>query len=70
MYFIYQVKLDNIPKGSTSRFAKIVALTGMRPEYLSELKFEDIDFQNGTVKYKDFKSNIPLGFGLIFCSNF
>ena len=52
---IDDLKLDNIPKGSTSRFAKIIALTGMRPEYLSELKFEDIDFQNGTVKYKDFK---------------
>ena len=52
---IDDLKLDNIPKGSTSRFAKVVALTGMRPEYLSELKFEDIDFENGTIKYKDFK---------------
>jgi integrase len=52
---IPDLQLENIPKGSTSRFAKIVSLTGMRPEYLAELKFEDIDFKNGTVKYKDFK---------------
>lgn len=52
---IDDLQLENIPKGSTSRFAKVVALTGMRPEYLSELKWNDIDFENGTVKYKDFK---------------
>jgi len=53
---IDDLQLDNIPKGSTSRFAKVVALTGIRPKYLSELKWDDIDFENGTVKYKDYKT--------------
>ena len=50
---IEDLQLDNIPKGSTSRFAKISSLTGMRPENLAELSLKDIDFKDGTVSYID-----------------
>ena len=50
---VKDLDLEKIPQGSTSRFAKISALTGMRPENLAELSLKDIDFKDGTVSYID-----------------
>jgi integrase len=50
---IPDLNLENIPQGSTSRFAKISALTGMRPANLAEVTLNDINFKNGTISYID-----------------
>tara|TARA_R100000093_G_scaffold27827_1_gene15420 strand:+ start:54 stop:1688 length:1635 start_codon:yes stop_codon:yes gene_type:complete len=50
---IEDLQLENIPQGSTSRFAKVAALTGMRPENLAEVALDNIDFKNGTISYID-----------------
>lgn len=50
---VKDLDLEKIPQGSTSRFAKISSLTGMRPENLAELSLKDIDFKDGTVSYID-----------------
>ena len=50
---IPDLQLDNIPEGSTSRFAKVASLTGMRPENLAEVTLNDINIKNGTISYID-----------------
>ena len=50
---IEDLQLENIPQGSTSRFAKVAALTGMRPENLAEVTLNDINIKNGTISYID-----------------
>ena len=50
---IADLNLENIPQGSTSRFAKVAALTGMRPANLAEVTLNDINFKNGTISYID-----------------
>jgi len=49
-------KLAKLPPGTAKRFAKIVALTGIRPEHLAGLSIEDLSqLDDGIVTYDDIK---------------
>ena len=49
-------KLANLPEGTAQRFAKIVALTGIRPEHLAGLTLDDLlQLDEGIVIYDEYK---------------